>query len=163
MKNGSKKRRAWTSVQVRELKIACQKESAREEDCQVSEAHRRRDAAKSVQHRTVAGLARVTSRTQLELRCQQAPPLTCAGLVFSGLYHQRRLPQPPPKRPPPRRSRTTSKSMTAPMVALMIAETIPVPRWIPIRGSNQSPMNAPITPMMRSPMSPIRLLARFAG
>jgi 1,4-alpha-glucan branching enzyme len=37
------------------------------------------------------------------------------------------------------------------MVALMIAETIPVPKWIPIRGSNQSPMNAPTMPMTISP------------
>jgi hypothetical protein len=33
------------------------------------------------------------------------------------------------------------------MAALMIAETIPVPRWIPTLGSTQSPMNAPIMPI----------------
>ena len=49
-------------------------------------------------------------------------------------YHHRRLPQPPPQPPPrrPRRSPTTSRSKTAPMAALMIAETMPVPRWMPI-------------------------------
>ncbi len=47
-------------------------------------------------------------------------------------YHQR-LRQPPPQPPPkrPRSSPTTSRSSTAPMAALMIAEIIPVPRWIP--------------------------------
>jgi len=58
-------------------------------------------------------------------------PAAVAVVGKRGRYHHRRLPQ-PPKRPPPSRSRTTTRSKTAPMVALTIAETIPVPRWIPI-------------------------------
>jgi hypothetical protein len=53
------------------------------------------------------------------------------GQVHARRYHPRRLPK-PSKRPPPCRSRTTKSSKTAPTVALTIAETIPVPRWIPI-------------------------------
>jgi mutator family transposase len=41
------------------------------------------------------------------------------------------------------------------------SDTMPVPRWIPTCGSNQSPMNAPITPIMRSPMSPNPAPGRF--
>jgi hypothetical protein len=41
-------------------------------------------------------------------------------------YQRRRPPRPPPK--PPRRSPTTRSSKIAPIVALMIALTIPVPR-----------------------------------
>jgi len=38
-------------------------ENAGEDNCQVSEAHRGRNAAKSVQHRPFAGFARLTSRS----------------------------------------------------------------------------------------------------
>ena len=86
MKNGSKKRRAWTSVQVRELKSLARKKTPAKKIAKDSEAHRRRDAAKGIQYRIVTRLARVTSQAQLELGCQQAPPLTCAGLsLFSRL------------------------------------------------------------------------------
>src|SRR4051812_13461836 len=40
------------------------------------------------------------------------------------------------------------------MVAETIALTIPAPIWMPRRGSSQVPMKAPMTPMMRSPISP---------
>ena len=62
-KNGSKKR-----LDIRtgsRTKIARQKENAREENRQVSEAHRRRDAAKSVQHRIVTRLACVVNRSPI--------------------------------------------------------------------------------------------------
>src|SRR5215469_16092066 len=35
----------------------------------------------------------------------------------------------------------------------MIKATIPVPKWTPSRGSSQSPINAPIQPTIRSPIS----------
>ena len=36
----------------------------------------------------------------------------------------------------------------------ILHETVPEPRWIFNRGNNQSPINAPITPTIRSPMRP---------
>jgi hypothetical protein len=43
-------------------------------------------------------------------------------------YQRLPQPRPPPKRPPPRTSVTMNKRTTAPIVALMIAATIPTPR-----------------------------------
>ena len=36
------------------------------------------------------------------------------------------------------------------MVAAIMADTIPEPRWIPSRGRSQSPMKALMMPMQRS-------------
>ena len=41
------------------------------------------------------------------------------------------LPQPPRHPPPPRTSLMMSNSISAPMVALMIAAIMPEPRWMP--------------------------------
>src|SRR6266540_2821257 len=72
-------------------------------------------------------------------------------------YH--RLPQAPPQfprhpPPPPRMSLMISNRIRAPMVALTIAATRPVPRWMPSCGSSQLPMKAPMIPMMISPTIP---------
>ena len=40
------------------------------------------------------------------------------------------------------------------MVALTIALMMPLPRWMPSRGSNQLPIKAPRIPMIRSPTIP---------
>jgi hypothetical protein len=37
--------------------------------------------------------------------------------------------------------------MMAPMVAAMMDETMPAPRWMPSCGNNQLPMRAPMMPM----------------
>jgi hypothetical protein len=55
---------------------------------------------------------------------------------------------------PPRTSLTISNRITAPMVASMITEIVPDPRWMPSCGSCQPPTKAPATPIMRSPISP---------
>ena len=69
-----------------------------------------------------------------------------------------RLPQFPPQLlchpPPPRTSLTISNSNNAPMVALMVAEMMPEPRWRPSCGTSQLPMKAPAIPMKRSPRIP---------
>jgi hypothetical protein len=44
--------------------------------------------------------------------------------------------------------------MIAPIVAPMIAGTIPEPRWIPKRGSNQLPIRAPTMPIAISATRP---------
>ena len=76
--------------------------------------------------------------------------LTATGYQF--------LRQPPPQLPPqllpPRTSLIISKSSRAPIVALMIAATMPTPRWMPSCGISHSPMKAPMIPMTRSPMIP---------
>ena len=53
-----------------------------------------------------------------------------------------------------RTSTKPRRGNTAPTVALMIAEIMPKPRWMPSSGSNHPPMKAPMTPMTRSLMSP---------
>jgi len=55
---------------------------------------------------------------------------------------------------PPRTSLTMNNKITAPIVALTIALTMPTPRWMPNLGSSQPPMKAPTIPISRSPMRP---------
>jgi hypothetical protein len=74
-------------------------------------------------------------------------------------HNYQRLHQAPPQLPPHRllpgaTSLRITRSMTAPIAALTIAETIPEPRWIPSCGNAQLAIKAPAIPTMRSPMSP---------
>jgi len=46
------------------------------------------------------------------------------------------------------------RSNTAPIVAMMIADTMPEPKSIPDRGSIQLAIKAPALPAMRSPTGP---------
>ena len=54
MAKKSKKRRAWTATEIRELKSLAQKEDRRGKDCQEVEKDGRRHAPKGVQHRALA-------------------------------------------------------------------------------------------------------------
>src|SRR6202044_1656009 len=95
-------------------------------------------------------------------QCAIAPALVlnsidrCILGAPQGKGYQRRpqpprhlLPQPPLQllpHPPPRNSRTIRRSKIAPMVALTIALSTPVPRGIPIDGDNQLPIIVPKIP-----------------
>src|SRR5437016_2026553 len=47
-------------------------------------------------------------------------------------------------RPPRLTSRRMTRRIMAPMVATMIDDTMPAPRWMPNWGNNQLPMRAPM-------------------
>jgi hypothetical protein len=64
MKNGSK-RKAWTAVQVRELKTMARKKTPRWPNCQEVETDRGSNATKSVQHGIIARLA-LTRRSPVD-------------------------------------------------------------------------------------------------
>jgi hypothetical protein len=84
-----------------------------------------------------------------------ARPGTCGGHASPGyvlLTNYQRLLKPPP--PTPVINLRIMSRTIAPSVALTTRATMPVPRWIPSRGSSRSPMKAPITPTIRSPMRP---------
>jgi hypothetical protein len=68
-------------------------------------------------------------------------------------YH-RRMRQPPPTPREPATTRITTSNRMAPIVAFRIRASMPTPSWMFNRGKSQSPMNAPRTPTIRSPMSP---------
>ena len=89
------------------------------------------DAAKAQVHSAA-------SRAGVQTRSEQGP-----------------LPTPPgaPAAIPLISLRTMSRTI-APSVALTMRATIPVPRRMPNCGSSRSPMNAPMTPTMRSPIRP---------
>jgi hypothetical protein len=74
-------------------------------------------------------------------------------------HNYQRLHHAPPQLPPHRllpgaTSLRITRSITAPIAALTIAETIPEPRWIPSCGNAQLAINAPAIPTMRSPTRP---------
>ena len=82
MKNGSKKKRAWTAVQVRELKsLARKKTPARK----IAKSLKRTEGAtrqKAFSLGVSLELARVTNRVRVQLPRQQAPPRRCAGFYL---------------------------------------------------------------------------------
>ena len=80
MKNG-KKRKAWTSVQVRELKTMARRKTPRRSNCPKVETDRRSNTTKSIQYRIVAQLA-LTNR-RVEFFGYEAPPR--AGLFVAVL------------------------------------------------------------------------------
>src|SRR5579863_630990 len=47
-----------------------------------------------------------------------------------------------------------SRRITAPINALMMSATMPIPRWMPSRGKSQSPIKAPTRPTIKSPTRP---------
>src|SRR5215472_17438946 len=57
-------------------------------------------------------------------------------------------------RPPRLTSRRMTRRIMAPMVATMMDETMPAPRWMPNWGNNQLPMRAPMIPMQMSATRP---------
>src|ERR1700757_1581246 len=57
-------------------------------------------------------------------------------------------------RPPRLTSRRMTRRIMAPMVATMIDDTMPAPRWMPNWGNNQLPKGVPRIPMQMSATRP---------
>ena len=79
MKNRSKKRRAWTAVQVRELSRWRKKKPAGK----IAKTLKRTEGAtRQKAFRSAFRWIPERNAARLSATCQQAPPLTCAGSSY---------------------------------------------------------------------------------
>ncbi len=63
--------------------------------------------------------------------CCGVAPATDMRVIAGYQRRAQRPPHPPPQRPPPPTSLIINRSISAPIVALMIAAIMPEPRWMP--------------------------------